>query len=491
MDPIESFSQSKIVGEGITFDDVLLVPAYSSILPRETETQTLFSRHVPLNIPVSSAAMDTVTESRLAIALAQEGGIGIIHRNLPVADQVREVEKVKRSANGVISDPVCLAPEASIGAAKDVMETQNISGLPVTRGEQLVGILTKRDLRFQESLETPISEVMTKDELITARVGTTLEEARAILHEKKVEKLLLVDDSHALRGLITIKDINKLAEFPSASRDSRGRLRVGAAVGAKDLERVEGLIEGGVDVLVVDTAHGHSHRVLETVQEIKNNHDIDVVAGNVATSEGAKALIDAGADGIKVGIGPGSICTTRVVTGVGVPQVTALFQTVPIARSAGVPVIADGGIRQSGDLVKAIASGANSVMIGSLLAGVDESPGETFLYQGRAFKALRGMGSVGAMIRGSSDRYGQAGATPDKLVPEGVEGQVPAKGPLSDFVYQLVGGLRAGLGYCGCKDVAALRESGRFLRISGASLSESHPHDVFITKETTNYRRRE
>ncbi len=491
MDPVELYFRHKIIGEGITFDDVLLTPAYSSVLPRDTVTETMFSRNVPMNIPLSSSAMDTVTESRLAIALAQEGGIGIIHRNLDAKDQVREVEKVKRSANGVILDPVCLSPDESIGAAKEVMETHNISGLPVTRGELLVGILTKRDLRFQESLETRISEVMTSEELVKAKVGTTLDEAKQILHERKVEKLLLVDESDVLRGLITIKDINKLAEFPNASRDKRGRLRVGAAVGAHDYDRVSALIEGGVDVLVVDTAHGHSERVLETVRSIKRKFEIDIVAGNVATADGAKALVDAGADGVKVGIGPGSICTTRVVTGVGVPQVTAIFNAVSAIRDSGVPIIADGGIRHSGDMVKAIACGASSVMLGSLFAGTDESPGETFLYQGRAFKALRGMGSVGAMIRGSSDRYGQAGASRDKLVPEGVEGQVPYKGALSDFVYQLVGGLRAGMGYCGCADIPSMQKDARFMRITGASLSESHPHDVFITKETTNYRRGE
>lgn len=476
------------IPEGITFDDVLLVPQKSAVLPRDCDTRTRFSRRVQINIPVSSAAMDTVTEARLAIALAQGGGIGVIHRNLSVADQAREVDKVKRSANGIILDPVCLPPTDTVRRAKEAMAAHNVSGIPITQGQRLVGILTKRDLRFHENLDTPIAEVMTRQNLVTAPVGTTLDEARDILQEKKVEKLLLTDSQGSLKGMITIRDIHGLLEFPAASRDSRGRLRVGAAVGVGDVERVARLIEAGVDVVVVDTAHGHSARVIETVREIKRQFDIDVVAGNVATAEGAEDLVKAGADGVKVGIGPGSICTTRIVAGIGVPQFTAILDAVGVCDPAGVPVIADGGIRQSGDVTKALAAGASCVMLGSLLAGVDESPGEKLLYMGRTFKSFRGMGSIGAMMKGSAERYGQTPETQrDKLVPEGVEGRVPYRGSLSDLLYQIVGGLRAGMGYCGAPNLEYLRKQAKFIRISHAGLIESHPHDVEITRESSSY----
>ncbi len=480
---------NRIVGEGLTYDDVLLLPGWSEMLPKEADTSSVFSRSVPLNTPISSAAMDTVTEARLAIALAQEGGIGIIHRNLSVEAQTREVEKVKRSANGVILDPITLDPDSKAGKAKELMREHKISGLPVVdKGGKVVGILTHRDLRFLTSLEVPVKNVMTRN-LVTAPKGTTLEEAREILHNRKVEKLVLVDEKGGLAGLITIKDIQLMEEFPRAARDERGRLRVGAAVGTFDFERVEALLEKGVDVVVVDTAHGHSKNVVETVKEIKKNFRTDVVAGNVATAEGARALIEAGADGVKVGVGPGSICTTRVVAGVGVPQFTAVLEAVHAAEGSGVPIIADGGIRHSGDIVKALAAGAGSVMIGGLFAGLEEAPGETILYKGRTFKAVRGMGSVGAMILGSKARYGQADVSEaEKLVPEGVEGMVPYKGKLADFVYQLVGGLKAGMGYLGARNLEELRRKARFVRISNAGLRESHPHDITITKESSNYR---
>jgi len=480
----------KFIGEGITFDDVLLVPRYSDVIPKDVDLSTRFSRSIDLKVPVSSAAMDTVTESGLAIALAQEGGIGVIHRNLDVESQVREVDKVKRSANGVILDPISMAPDGTIGQAKQIMLQHNISGLPIVHEKnKLAGILTARDLRFQESLDRRVEEVMTKDPLVTARPDTTLEEARAILHENKVEKLLLVRDGGVLEGMITIKDINKLEEFPAASRDQRGRLRAGAAVGVHDYDRVDGLIEAGVDMIVVDTAHGDSANVIETVERIKRKHDIDVVAGNVATREGAEHLIRAGADAIKVGIGPGSVCTTRVVAGVGVPQISAILECVKATDDAGVPLIADGGIRHSGDIAKSIAAGAWCVMIGGLFAGLEESPGEMILYKGRTFKVFRGMGSTGAMIEGSKSRYAQSHVhDPDKLVPEGVEGRVPYRGALSPYVYQLVGGLRASMGYCGSRSVDEHRKNTRFLRISPASAVENHPHDVVITRESPNYR---
>lgn len=476
----------KVLAQGITFDDVLLIPAESDVVPSQVETSTKLTREIGLNIPICSAAMDTVTESGLAIALAQEGGIGLIHKNLSVGRQALEVSTVKRSEAGVIYDPITLSPSKTIATAREVMDQQRISGIPIVDDGALVGILTNRDLRFHPDPTRLISEVMTK-RLITAKPGTTPEEAKDILHRNKVEKLLLVDDEKRLKGLITIKDIEKLSQFPNASRDSRGRLRVGAAVGPADMERIEALIEADLDVICVDTAHGHSRGVLDCVRAIKKKIDIQVIAGNVATGEGAKALLDAGADAVKVGIGPGAICTTRVVAGVGVPQVTAI-QDCAKAVGGEVPIIADGGIRFSGDIAKAIAAGAHCVMIGSLFAGMEESPGELIYYKGRSFKMFRGMGSLGAMVKGSSDRYSQKGTRPDKLVPEGVEGRVPFKGPMADYVYQLVGGLRAGMGYCGASNIRELREKGRFIRVSRASLTESHPHDITITKEAPNYR---
>jgi len=480
---------AKIIGEGSTFDDILLVPQKSEIIPVDVDTKTIFSRHISLNIPIVSSPMDTVTESNLAIALAQEGGIGIIHRNLTVDEQVREVIKVKRSASGVISDPVCLSPDETIRTAKKIMADYRISGIPIVLdNKKLVGILTMRDLRFQKADDKKIAEVMTKDRLITASPGTTLEQAKQILHKNKVEKLLLVDKDYYLKGLITIKDINKTLQFPNACRDKQGRLYVGAAVGVHDLDRVKQLIGANVDVLVVDTAHGHSSNVINTVKNIKKDFKIDVVAGNVATSDGTLDLIKAGADGIKIGIGPGSICTTRIIAGVGVPQATAIYDCAKVASKYKIPVIADGGIRHSGDITKALALGAHSVMIGGLFSGANESPGEVFLFKGRPYKIYRGMGSEGAMVKGSKERYGQESVTDkSKLVPEGVEGQTPARGPLSDLVYQLVGGLKAGMGYCGARDIATLYAKSKFIRISPASLKESHPHDITITKEAPNY----
>jgi IMP dehydrogenase len=501
----------KILHDGITFDDVLLIPARSDFIPAEADTHTKLTRAIEMNIPMISAPMDTVTEAALAIALAQEGGIGIIHKNMSVENQAREVEKVKRSENGVIVDPITLPPTATIGTARRVMREYNVSGIPIVEGDggaaqvgelplrrgtgngspkppRLVGILTRRDLKFQEDDNRRIGDVMTKENLVTAPEETTLDEAERILYRSKVEKLLLVDKEGRLAGLITMRDIDKLHQFPCACKDRRGRLRVGAATGVKNFERVEALIKADVDVVVVDTAHGHSKNVLDTVREIKRNWDIQVIAGNVATADGAKDLIDAGVDAVKVGIGPGAICTTRIVSGVGVPQVTAIFQACSVANDAGIPVIADGGIRHSGDITKAIAAGASSVMMGSLFAGLDESPGELVIHQGRRYKTYRGMGSMGAMIQGSKDRYGQAGVRESsKLVPEGVEGRVPYRGPLSDFVYQLVGGLRAGMGYCGTDNIEKLRKHARFCRVSAASMAESHPHDITITKESPNY----
>ncbi len=497
----------KILHDGITFDDVLLIPARSDFVPSDADTHTRLTRAIELNIPLISAPMDTVTESALAIALAQEGGIGIIHKNLSIENQAREVEKVKRSENGVIVDPITLSPGATIATARKIMREYNVSGIPIVEGgpeqeppapgqrvrsngkpPRLVGILTRRDLKFQEDDNRRIGDVMTKENLVTAPEETTLDEAERILYRSKVEKLLLIDREGRLAGLITMRDIDKLHQFPHACKDKRGRLRVGAATGVKNFERVEALIKADVDVVVVDTAHGHSNNVLETVREIKKNWDIQVIAGNVATADGARDLIDAGADAVKVGIGPGAICTTRIVSGVGVPQVTALFQACSVANDAGVPVIADGGIRHSGDITKALAAGASSVMMGSLFAGLDESPGELVIHQGRRYKTYRGMGSMGAMIAGSSDRYGQAGVRDrGKLVPEGVEGRVPYRGPLGDFVYQLVGGVRAGMGYCGTETIEKLRTNARFCRVSAASMAESHPHDITITKESPNY----
>ncbi len=498
----------KIVYDAITFDDVLLIPAASDFTPADADTHTKLTRSIELNIPLVSAPMDTVTEAALAIALAQEGGLGVIHKNMPVEQQAREVEKVKRSENGVIVDPITLPPTATIAQARQVMRTYNVSGVPIVDDEgtaavadgvpqrarstgrppKLLGILTRRDLKFQEDEGRRLGEVMTRGSLVTAPEATTLDEAERILYRAKVEKLLLTDADGRLVGLITMRDIDKMNEFPHSCKDRRGRLRVGAATGVKDFKRVEAVIAAGVDVVVVDTAHGHSANVMETVREIKRNWDIQVIAGNVATAAGAKDLIDAGVDAVKTGIGPGSICTTRIVSGVGVPQVTAVMNTASVCGPAGVPVIADGGIRHSGDITKAIAAGASAVMLGSLFAGLDESPGELVIHQGRRYKTYRGMGSTGAMVQGSKDRYGQADVkSTSKLVPEGVEGRVPYRGPLGDFVYQMVGGLRAGMGYCGTKDVEALRRDARFCRVSGASMAESHPHDITITKESPNY----
>ncbi len=479
--------QDRIAYQGITFDDVLLEPGYSEVVPRDVDVKTSLTRHIRLNIPVVSSPMDTVTESGLAIALAQEGGIGIIHKNMPIAEQTREVDKVKRSENGIITDPVTLDPDQTVGAAKKLMAENQISGVPITVDGYLKGILTRRDLRFLTNDTQRVSDVMTKEHLVTAPEDTSLEKAQQILTDNKVEKLLLVDDKYRLKGLITIKDIDKLSRYPYACKDPRGRLRVGAAVGVHDLERAEQLIHAGVDVLVVDSAHGHSSNVIETVKAIKSRFEIEVIAGNIATAEGARALLDAGADAVKAGIGPGSICTTRIISGVGVPQITAVAQAAKGVEGR-VPVIADGGIRYSGDISKALAAGAHSVMLGSLLAGLAESPGQTIIYKGRTFKTYRGMGSLGAMMAGSKDRYRQdAGGGRDKLVPEGVEGRVPYKGPLAPFIYQLVGGLRAGMGYCGSRNIEELRTRTRFIMVSAASVQESHPHDIAITQEAPNY----
>lgn len=476
----------RVAYQGITFDDVLLEPGYSEVVPAEVDVKTRLTRNITLNIPIISSPMDTVTESDLAIALAQEGGIGIIHKNMSVPQQTREVDKVKRSENGIITDPVTMTPDETVGAVRRIMEQQKISGVPIVLDGKLRGIITRRDLRFLTNNDQKIAEVMTKDKLVTAHEDTTLDKAEKILTENKVEKLLLVDDQYRLKGLITIKDIDKLLNFPNASKDKRGRLRVGAAVGVFDLERAESLIKAGVDVLVVDSAHGHSRNVIETVRQIKRQFGIDVIAGNVATDDGARALVEAGADAVKVGIGPGSICTTRMISGVGVPQITAIAKA---AHGAGkdVPIIADGGIRYSGDITKAIAAGANAVMIGGLFAGLAESPGLTIIYKGRSFKTYRGMGSLGAMMDGSKDRYQQKETTNNKLVPEGVEGRVPYKGPLAPFVIQLVGGLKAGMGYCGTPTIEDLRTKTRFIQVSPASVQESHPHDIFITQEAPNY----
>jgi IMP dehydrogenase len=475
--------------EGLTFDDVLLVPARSAVLPAQADTRTRLTRNISLNIPIVSAAMDTVTESHMAIALAQQGGIGIIHKNMSIARQAEEVDRVKRSESGMIVDPVTVEPEQPISDALEQMKRYRISGLPVVKHGKLVGILTNRDLRFETRYDLPIDSVMTKENLITVPVGTTLEEAERILHKHRVEKLLVVDEEYNLKGLITVKDIQKKLKYPNAAKDSQGRLRVGAAIGATGdfLERAQELVRRKVDVLAIDTAHGHSERVLEAVELVKHAFPhIDVIAGNVATYEGARDLIERGADGVKVGIGPGSICTTRVVTGAGVPQITAIAECARATRPAGVPLISDGGIKFSGDITKAIATGADCVMIGSLLAGTDESPGETILYQGRTFKSYRGMGSMGAMAEGSSDRYAQEGT--GKMVPEGIEGRVPSKGPLAEWVFQLVGGLKAGMGYCGCRTIEELQRNARFMKVSPAGLRESHVHDVIITKEAPNYR---
>ncbi|MFT7619441.1 MAG: IMP dehydrogenase [Planctomycetota bacterium] len=473
--------------EGITFDDVLLIPSYSEILPSEIDTRSRVSRNIEVNIPILSAAMDTVTESAMAIALARQGGLGIIHKNLSLEDHVREVDCVKRSANGIIRDPVTLGPDVKVGKARELMAEHHVSGVPIVDGGRVVGILTKRDMRFQLDDDARIASIMTKD-LIKAAPDTSLEDAKRILHGAKVEKLILVENDGSLAGMITIRDIDMTERFPNACKDSSGRLKVGAAIGVNDIERGVALAEAGVDLLVVDTAHGHSLNVIKALKTLKQKVAIDVVAGNIATADAARALIDAGADGIKVGIGPGSICTTRVVAGVGVPQMTAILEARRVAEKAGVPIIADGGIKYSGDITKALAAGAQTVMMGSMLAGLDESPGERIMYKGRFYKEIRGMGSIGAMVMGSKDRYGQADVkSSDKLVPEGIEGRVPYKGQLAGYVYQLVGGLRAGMGYVGAKTVPELKENARFVKISSAGLRESHPHDVAITKEAPNY----
>jgi IMP dehydrogenase len=496
------------VPEALTFDDVLLLPAKSDIVPAEVSTQVQLTRNIRLNIPLISAAMDTVTESRMAIALAQQGGLGVVHRNLTIEQQAGEVDKVKRSESGMIVDPITIEPERKISDALELMKRYRISGVPVTKGKKLVGILTNRDLRFETRTDTPICQIMTKENLITVPVGTTLEQAEQILHQHRVEKLLVVDDNYELKGLITVKDIQKKLKYPGAAKDEQGRLRVGAAVGATGdfLERAQEMVRLKCDVLAIDSAHGHSTRVLEAVKAIKHAlPNANLLAGNVATYEGAAELISCGADGVKVGIGPGSICTTRVVTGAGVPQITAIAEASRAARDTGVPIIADGGVKYSGDISKAIAAGASVVMIGSLLAGTEESPGETILYQGRTFKAYRGMGSLGAMAQGSSERYFQSLDDPAvaprgldsgmeegnrlaKLVPEGIEGRVPYRGTVAMMVYQLIGGLRSGMGYVGCGSIEELQQKARFIRISGAGLKESHVHDVTITREAPNYR---
>jgi IMP dehydrogenase len=479
------------IPEGLTFDDVLLLPGKSSVLPAQADTRTCLSRKIALNIPIVAAAMDTVTDSRLAIAIARQGGLGFIHRNMTIERQAEEVDKVKRSESGMIVDPVTIAPEMSVRQALDIMTKYKVSGLPVTRGPRLVGILTNRDLRFERNLDQPVSAVMTKDNLVTVSVGTTLEEAEKLLQKHRIEKLLVVDNDFNLKGLITVKDIQKKIEFPSATKDEHGRLRVGAAIGATGdyMERAEELAREKVDVLAIDTAHGHTLRVMEAIRDVKRKFpEMQLLAGNVATAEGTRDLIGLGIDGIKVGMGPGSICTTRVVTGAGVPQITAILECSRAARGTGVPIIADGGIKFSGDITKAIAAGASVVMIGGLFAGTEESPGETILYQGRTFKSYRGMGSLGAMEAGSSDRYAQEFTDRAKSVPEGIEGQVAYKGPLSALVDQLVGGLRSGMGYCGTANLRELQENSRFIRISQAGLRESHVHDVIITREAPNYR---
>jgi IMP dehydrogenase len=481
----------RVVGEALTFDDVLLLPRYSAVHPRDTRTETRLTRSIRLAIPLVSAAMDTVTESRMAITMAREGGIGIIHKNMPVERQAEEVDRVKRSESGMIQNPVTVGADATLRDALRLMDRFGISGVPVVEnGGRLVGILTHRDLQFEEEQERGVSEVMTRDGLVTTPVGTSLADAEKILHRHRIEKLPVVDDDGSLRGLITVKDIRKRRQFPNACKDGRGRLRVGAAIGAAagDLERAAALVDAGADVLVVDTAHGHSAGVLDAVARVRERFpEIQLIAGNVATREGAAALVERGVDAVKVGVGPGSICTTRVVTGVGVPQLSAVLEA---TEGAGeVPVIADGGIKYSGDVVKALAAGASAVMMGSMLAGTEESPGEAFLLEGRRFKMVRGMGSLGAMEEGSADRYFQEGNDARKFVPEGIEARVPYKGPASDTLYQLVGGLRSGMGYLGCADVEALRTEPRFVRITGGGLRESHPHDVTITREAPNYHR--
>jgi IMP dehydrogenase len=476
---------------GLTYDDVVLVPAKSAILPSEVDVRTRLTRNIEINIPIISSAMDTVTESRLAIAMAREGGLGIIHRVLSPADQAVEVDRVKKSESGMILDPVTISPDQTIRDAHQLMAKYRISGIPVTKNKKLVGILTNRDLRFETRLDLKVSQVMKREKLVTAPEGTSLEKAREILHEHRIEKLPVVNRQGDLKGLITIKDIEKRIKYPHACKDSHGRLRVGAAVGVgPDMEdRVALLKKAGVDVVVVDTAHGHSHAVIETVKTIKKQHGrLEVIAGNIATGEAAKDLLRAGVDAVKVGVGPGSICTTRIVSGAGMPQLTAIADCAKVLDGSGVPIIADGGIKFSGDVSKALAAGASSVMLGGLLAGTEESPGETVLYQARTYKVYRGMGSIGAMEKGGGDRYGQGGRSAQKLVPEGIEGRVPYKGPLSAVIYQLVGGVKSGMGYCGCKTIVELQKNATFIRQTVAGLRESHVHDVIITKEAPNYR---
>jgi len=480
--------ENKFVQEGLTFDDVLLIPAKSDVLPKDVDVSTYLTKNIKLNIPIISAGMDTVTEARMAIAIAREGGIGVIHKNMPIERQAGEIDKVKRSEHGIIVDPIFLAPDNTLQDAQNLMEKYHISGVPVTKHNKLVGILTNRDLRFETNLMRKIEDCMTTDHLITAPVGTSVEDAKALLHKHRIEKLPLVDADGNLKGLITIKDIEKAQKYPNSAKDPKGRLLVGAAIGVGSdmMERVAAIVAAKVDVIVVDTAHGHSQGVLDAVKKIKDTYpDVDLIAGNVATAEATLDLIKAGADAIKVGIGPGSICTTRIVAGIGVPQITAVYNCAMAARKFNIPIIADGGIKYSGDVVKALAAGANVVMLGNVFAGTEESPGETVIYQGRSYKVYRGMGSLGAMAQGSKDRYFQENM--DKLVPEGIEGRVPYKGTLADTAFQLIGGLRAGMGYCGVPNIQALINHTRFIRITGAGLKESHPHDISITKESPNY----
>ena len=480
--------EEKFCKEGLTFDDVLLIPAESDILPKDIDISTNLTKYIKLNTPIMTAAMDTVTESRMAIAIAREGGIGVIHKNMPIEQQAEEVDKVKRSENGVISNPFFLSPQHKVSDANDLMRRYRISGVPICEDGKLVGILTNRDLRFMTEFDVPIGTVMTDKNLVTSHIGTTLAEAQDILRKHKIEKLPLVDDEGYLRGLITIKDIEKAVQYPNSARDASGRLLCAAAIGATSdvLDRAAALVEAGADALVLDSAHGHSRNILRAVDKVKTAYpSLSLIAGNVATAEGTKALIDAGADAVKVGIGPGSICTTRVVAGIGVPQITAIFDAASEADKHGIPIIADGGIKYSGEIVKAIAAGGSCIMVGSLVAGCEEAPGATEIYQGRQFKVYRGMGSLGAMVNGSKDRYFQEDNR--KLVPEGVEGRVPYKGMLSDTIFQMLGGLRSGMGYCGCHTIEELRTKAKFVRITGAGLVESHPHDVYITKEAPNY----
>lgn len=482
-----------IIGEAYTFDDVLLVPAYSQVLPKDIDVSTFITPKIKLNIPLLSAAMDTVTESQMAIAMAREGGLGVIHRNMPLERQVREVEKVKKSESGIIYDPITVFPDTPIRKVLSLMEEYKISGIPVIEGpeKKLVGIVTNRDLRFESELDKPVKEVMTKENLVTAKQGITLDEAIKILHERRIEKLLIVDDNFCLKGLITIKDIEKIKKYPNACKDELGRLRVGAAIGVgKDrLKRVEALLKAGCDVLFIDSAHGHSKNIIDAIKEIKYHFpDCQLIAGNIATGEAAEDLIKAGADGLKVGVGPGSICTTRIVAGAGVPQITAIHEVAKVADKYGIPVIADGGIRFSGDITKAIAAGAHAVMIGNLFAGTEEAPGETILYEGRTYKVYRGMGSLSAMFKeGGKERYGYEEEEVAKLVPEGVEGRVPYRGPVSNMIFQLVGGLKSGMGYCGCRNIEELRKKAKFVKITPAGYRESHVHDVTILREAPNY----